>query len=556
MSGKNPKPDRKRSWEEEVLRPHLERSPERRDRFETVSGREIERVCFPEELGDFDYDEKLGAPGAYPFTRGVYPSMFRGRLWTMRQFAGFGTAEESNQRFHYLMQQGVTGLSVAFHMPTIMGRDSDHPISRGEVGKVGVAIDTLADMERLFDEIPLNKVTTSMTINAPASILLAMYMAVGEKQGVASENLGGTIQNDILKEYIAQKSYLFPPRPSLRIITDIMAFCAERAPKWNTISISGYHIREAGSTAAQELAFTIADGIGYVQAGIEAGLDVDQFAPRLSFFFNAHNDFFEEAAKYRAARRMWARIMKERFKAQKPESWKLRFHTQTAGCSLTAQQVQNNIVRTTIQALAAIMGGTQSLHTNSMDETLALPTEQAVTVALRTQQIIAHESGVAATIDPLAGSYFVEKLTDRMEAEALDYIRRIDEMGGIVEAIEKGFPQRELTEAAYRYQLAVERGDQVVVGVNRYATEERPAVPTLKIGPEVEERQVDRLKKLKAGRDQQAWAKSLERLENASQGKDNLMPYVLEAVKAYASVGEICDVWRKVFGEYRAPAMF
>ncbi|HUT55065.1 MAG TPA: methylmalonyl-CoA mutase family protein [bacterium] len=556
MSSKDSGHTRRNEWEEEVLKPFLSRSAECKEKFETVSGREIPRLSGPEDLADFDYEHDLGYPGAYPYTRGVYPTMYRGRLWTMRQFAGFGTATESNQRFHYLMRQGVTGLSVAFHLPTIMGRDSDSPRSQGEVGKVGVAVDTLADMETLFAGIPLDQVTTSMTINAPASVLLSMYIVAGEKSGVAMDRVGGTIQNDILKEYIAQKSWIFPPRPSLRIITDIMAFCAERVPKWNTISISGYHIREAGSTAVQELAFTIADGIGYVQAGIEAGLDVDRFAPRLSFFFNAHNDFFEEVAKYRAARRMWARIMRDRFQAKKPESWKLRFHTQTAGCSLTAMQAQNNIIRTTIQALAAVMGGTQSLHTNSMDETLALPTQQAVTIALRTQQIIANESGVAANIDPLGGSYYVEKLTNEMEAEAYAYLDKIEALGGIVDAIEKGFPQREIADASYRYQLAVESGGQVVVGVNYHATEDYPPIPTLRIGSEVEAQQVERLRKLRRTRDQAAWATSLTRLENASRGKDNLMPFVLDAVRAYASVGEICDVWRKTFGEYRAVEYF
>jgi len=546
----------RKEWEEKVLKPFLEKAPERRERFETVSGKEIPRLTAPEDVGDFDYDRDLGYPGSYPYTRGVYPSMYRGRFWTMRQFAGFGTAKESNERFHYLLKQGVTGLSVAFHLPTIMGRDSDSPHSLGEVGKVGVAIDTLADMETLFEGIPLDQVTTSMTINAPASILLAMYLVVGEKQGVPFDKLGGTIQNDILKEYIAQKSWIYPPRPSLRIITDILSYCAENVPKWNTISISGYHIREAGSTAAQELAFTIADGIGYVQAGIEAGLPVDSFAPRLSFFFNAHNDFFEEVAKYRAARRMWSRIMRERFGAEDPRSWKLRFHTQTAGCSLTAQQVQNNIVRTTVQALAAVMGGTQSLHTNSMDETLALPTQEAVTIALRTQQIIAHESGVANNIDPLGGSYYVEKFTNDIEAEAMDYINRIEDMGGIVEAIEKGFPQREITEASYRYQLALEGQDQIIVGMNMHATEDYPPVTTLRIGPEVEEEQVSSLKRIRKERDHKRWQAALEKLDNVSREGGNVMPCVLEAVRSYASVGEICDVWRNVFGEYRPPAQF
>jgi len=534
----------------------LETGPERKERFETVSGREIPRLAGPADAEGVDYKDKLGDPGDYPFTRGVHPSMYRGRLWTMRQFAGFGTARESNQRYHYLLKQGVTGLSVAFHLPTIMGRDSDDPRSLGEVGKVGVAIDTLADMETLFDNIPLDKVTTSMTINAPASILLAMYIAVAEKQGAPSDKIGGTVQNDILKEYIAQKSWIFPPRPSLRLITDVMSYCAERVPRWNTISISGYHIREAGSTAAQELAFTIADGIGYVEAGIEAGLDVDRFGPRLSFFFNAHNDFFEEVAKYRAARRMWSRIMRERFSAKDPSSWKLRFHTQTAGCSLTAQQPYNNIVRTTVQALAAVMGGTQSLHTNSMDETLSLPTEAAATIALRTQQIIAHESGAADCIDPLGGSYYMEKLTDEMESDAWDYINTIEEMGGIVAAIEKGYPQREISNASFQYQLSLEDDDRIIVGVNAFTDEESTPIPTLRVDPEVEVDQVQSLRAVREKRDQKRWKKSLDRLRKASEGGGNVMPHVLEAVKAYASVGEICNIWREVFGEYRAPAEF
>jgi methylmalonyl-CoA mutase N-terminal domain/subunit len=522
----------------------------------TVSGREIPRLVTGEDRAEWNEESALGHPGVYPFTRGIHPSMYRGRLWTMRQFAGFGTARESNERYRYLLRQGVTGLSVAFHMPTIMGRDSDSPRARGEVGKVGVAVDTLADMETLFAGIPLDQVTTSMTINAPASILLAMYIAVAEKQGVPSTVIGGTVQNDILKEYIAQKSWIFPPRPSLRLITDVMAYCCEHVPRWNTISISGYHIREAGSTAAQELAFTLADGIGYVQAGIEAGLDVDAFAPRLCFFLNAHNDFVVEVAKFRAARRMWARIMRERFGAKRAESWMLRFHTQTAGCSLTAQQPHNNIVRTTLQALAAVMGGTQSLHTNSMDETLSLPTEAAATVALRTQQIIAHESGVADCIDPLGGSFYVERLTDEIEADALAYIKAIEDMGGIVAAIEKGFPQREIANAAYRYQQELEEGTQIIVGVNLHAEEGSPPIPTLRIGPEVEAEQIERLRQVRRERDPKAWARSMERLERASQGRDNVMPFVLEAVRSYASVGEICDLWRKTFGEYRAPAEY
>jgi methylmalonyl-CoA mutase N-terminal domain/subunit len=525
-------------------------------RYSTISDKELEPIYTPYDLEGFNYDEKLGMPGEYPFTRGVYDTMYRGRLWTMRQFSGFGTAEETNKRYKYLLEHGQTGLSVAFHMPTIMGYDSDHPRAAGEVGKCGVAIDTLKDMEILFEGIPLDKITTSMTINAPAIVLLSMYIAVAEKQGVSPKVISGTIQNDILKEYIAQKSWIFPPQPSMRIIADIFEYCTEHVPKWNTISISGYHIREAGSTAVQELAFTLADGIAYVKAGIERGLDVDAFAPRLSFFFDAHNDFFEEIAKFRAARRMWARIMKERFNAKKPESMRLRFHTQTAGCSLVAQQPMNNIVRVTIQALAAVLGGTQSLHTNSMDETLALPTEQAVTVALRTQQIIAEESGVANVIDPLGGSYFIEKLTDEMEQEAWNYINKIDQMGGIVSAIEKGYPQMEIADAAYRYQKQVENQQKIVVGVNKYKMDEKDTIPILSIPKEVEQRQIERTKKIKTERDNNLVNKTLSRLKEAAKNNENLVPFVLDAVKAYASIGEIMDVMRTVFGEYRDPAIF
>ncbi len=525
-------------------------------RFSTLSDTELDPVYTPSDLPGFDYDERLGMPGVYPFTRGVYDTMYRGRLWTMRQFSGFGTAEETNQRFKYLLAHGQTGLSVAFHMPTIMGYDSDHPRSAGEVGKCGVAIDTLRDMEMLFQDIPLDKITTSMTINAPAIVLLAMYIAVAEKQGVSPRVISGTIQNDILKEYIAQKSWIYPPQPSLRIITDIFEYCTKNVPRWNTISISGYHIREAGATAAQELAFTLADGISYVQAGNDRGLDVDDFAPRLSFFFDAHNDFFEEIAKFRAARRMWARIMKERFHAQKEESLRLRFHTQTAGCSLVAQQPMNNIVRVALQALASVLGGTQSLHTNSMDETLALPTEQAVTVALRTQQIIAEESGVANVIDPLGGSYFVERFTDMMEQEAQNYIDKIDRMGGIVPAIERGYPQMEIADAAYRYQKQIESRQKVVVGVNKYTMEEQDSIPTLTIRPEVERSQIQRTQNIKVTRDTGKVQASLDKLKAAAQGRDNLMPVVLDAVRAYASIGEIMDVMREVFGEYRDPALF
>jgi methylmalonyl-CoA mutase N-terminal domain/subunit len=482
--------------------------------------------------------------------------MYRGRLWTMRQFSGFGTADETNARFRYLLEQGQTGLSVAFDMPTIMGYDSDHPRARGEVGVVGVAIDSLADMEVLFAGIPLAEVSTSMTINAPASVLLAMYVAVGAKQGVGGDRLNGTIQNDILKEYIAQKSYIFPPLPSMRLITDIMAYCARHVPRWNTISISGYHIREAGATAAQELAFTLADGMAYVEAGLAAGLDVDEFAPRLSFFFNAHNDLFEEVAKYRAARRIWARVMKERYGARDPRSWRLRFHTQTAGCSLTAQQPENNIVRTTVQALAAVFGGTQSLHTNSMDEAWALPAEKAVTIALRTQQILAEESGVANTVDPLGGSYFIEALTDELEDAARTYFHAIEQLGGVIPAIEKGFFQREIADAAYAYQRRVDSREYGVVGVNCYASPEQVQIPLLSVGPETERRQVERLQKLRRERDGAQVTAALDRLESAARGDENVMPAMVEAVRAYATGGEIMDRLRQVFGVYREPALF
>ncbi len=530
--------------------------PERRDSFITVSGDEIDPIYTPEDIEGLDYETDLGEPGGYPFTRGVYPSMYRGRLWTMRQFAGFGTAESTNSRFKFLLEKGQTGLSTAFHLPTIMGYDSDHPRADGEVGKLGVAIDSLRDMEILFDGIPLDQVSTSMTINAPAAILLAMYIAVGEQQGVSSDKLRGTIQNDILKEYIAQKSYIFPPEPSMRLITDIFDYCSEQVPKWNTVSISGYHIREAGSTALQELAFTLADGMTYVEYGINAGLDVDDFAPRLSFFFNAHNDIFEEIAKYRAARRIWARVMRERFKAKDPRSWLMRFHTQTAGCSLTAQQPENNIVRTAFQALAAVLGGTQSLHTNSMDEALALPGEKAVKIALRTQQLIAEESGVVNTIDPLAGSYFVEAMTDRMEEGCLEYFDRIEKLGGVIPAIEKGFFQREISDAAYQYQRRVEKGETAVVGVNKYAEEDGIDIPLLEIGAEVQASQIARLKQVRAERDSDRVEQCLNSLRSAATGEDNLMPVILEAVKAYATVGEIIGVLREAFGEYREQPLY
>lgn len=540
-------------WEKDTLKPLLEKRPERQDNFVSLSDHEIRRLYTPLDVQDIDYEKDLGNPGEFPYTRGIHATMYRGRLWTMRQFAGFGTAKDSNKRYHYLLKQGQTGLSVAFHMPTIMGYDSDHDRSRGEVGKVGVSIDTLADMEALFDGIPLDQVTTSMTINAPASILWAMYLVVAEKQGVSWDKVGGTTQNDILKEYIAQKSWIYPPRPSMRLIVDMMEFAKDHVPKWNTISISGYHIREAGSTAAQELGFTLADGIGYVQAGIERGMDVDDFAPRLSFFFNAHSDFFEEIAKYRAARRIWARVMKERFGAKNPKSMMCRFHTQTAGCSLTAQQPYNNVVRTTIQAMAAVLGGTQSLHTNSLDETLSLPTEEAVTLALRTQQIIADESGIPATIDPFAGSYFVEKLTDEIEAQALTYIENIDKMGGIIEAIERGYPQQEIGNASYKYQKQVEVGDKIIVGVNKYVDQSDHDIPTLTISDETEAEQVQNVKKVKASRNQSEVNQKLAALKAAAQGTENVMPFIIDAVRSYASLGEICDVFRECFGEYHDP---
>ncbi len=539
-----------------ALEDHRSVHSERRERFTTVSNQEINPIYTPLDVCGVDFAERIGFPGFYPFTRGVQPNMYRGRLWTMRMFAGMGTAEDTNARFRYLLSQGQTGLSVAFDMPTLMGRDSDDPLSKGEVGKCGVAIDTLADMEILFREIPLDQVTTSMTINPPASILLAMYIAVAEKQGVRKDQIGGTIQNDMLKEFIAQKTFMLPLRPSMRIIVDTIEYCTKEVPRWNTISISGYHIREAGSTAVQELAFTIADGIGYVQAAVERGLNVDDFAPRLSFFFDVHMDFFEEVAKFRAARRMWAKIMRDRFKAKDPRSWMLRTHSQTAGCSLTAQQPYNNVVRTTIEAMAAVMGGTQSLHTNSLDEVLALPSQEAATIALRTQQIIAEESGVANTIDPLAGSYFVEALTDRMEEQAWVYINKIDELGGIVRAIELGYPQKEIAEAAYTYQRQVDSKERVIVGVNKYYTDEALPVEILRIDDALEKAQIARLQEVRRSRDNRLVEERLRALRRASEGEANLMPFILDAVRAYASIQEICDVWRGVFGEYRDPGYF
>jgi methylmalonyl-CoA mutase N-terminal domain/subunit len=544
----------RRDWEEEELRGSLEAAPEAEEAFTTISGLEVKRLYTPADVAGLDYVKSLGFPGRYPFTRGVHPTMYRARPWTMRMFAGMGSPEDTNQRFKYLLEHGESGLSVAFDYPTLMGYTSDDPEAFGECGKCGVAIDTLRDMEVLFDGIPLDRVTTSMTINPPAAVLLAMYIVTAEKQGAGRGDLQGTIQNDMLKEFIAQKTFMLPPGPSLRLIVDTVEFCTEEVPRWNTISISGYHIREAGSTAAQELAFTLADGLTYVQACIDRGLDVDDFAPRLSYFFNAHIDFFEEIAKYRAARRMWARFMKERFGAKNPRSWVLRFHTQTAGCSLTAQQPLNNVVRTAYQALSAVLGGTQSLHTNSYDEVLALPSEEAATVALRTQQILAEETGVTSTIDPLAGSYFVEALTNRVEEEAMGYIDEIERMGGMIAAIERGYPQREISEAAYRFQQQVDAGKRTVVGVNKYVTD-HPPIETLKIDPEVERKQTARLEQVKAERDKDKVQRALEDLRRAAGSDDNVMPCVIECVREYATLQEVCDVFRDVFGTYQDPGM-
>jgi methylmalonyl-CoA mutase, N-terminal domain len=522
---------------------------ERRGSFTTISGRPIHQLYTPADISSIDYARDLGDPGEFPYTRGIHATGYRGRLWTMRQFAGFGTPEETNQRYTQLLKAGGTGLSVAFDLPTLMGRDPDHALSLGEVGKCGVNVASLADMETLFDGIDLSNITTSMTINSPASMIFAMYLVVAEKQGADWESLSGTIQNDILKEFIAQKEYIYPPRQSMRLITDVFAFCTERVPRWNTISISGYHIREAGATAAQELAFTLRDGVEYVQYAIDAGLDVDAFAPRLSFFFNSHSDFFEEIAKYRAARRIWAHVMRDRFKANHPRSWQLRFHSQTAGVSLTAQQPYNNVVRTALQAMAAVLGGTQSLHTNSLDEALALPTEEAATLALRTQQIIAHETGVANIVDPLGGSYFIEKLTSDLEEEALAYFDTIDRMGGMVAAIEQGYPQREIAESAYRFQQAVEQRDKIVVGVNEFVTEEE-GVGTLYIDETAAERQLVRLNRLRQTRDNARVRAALESLKAAARGSANTMPPLIDAVRAYATLGEMCDALREVWGEY------
>ena len=541
-------------WEEEVLKPALKSSPERQEVFTTLSGVPVERLYTPSDLADFDYSRDVGEPGEYPFTRGIHRTMYRGRVWTMRQFAGFGSPEDTNQRLHYLLKQGQTGLSIAFDLPTLMGYDSDHVLAEGEVGKCGVAVSSLADMETLLAGLPLERITTSMTINSPAAIIWAMYLVVAEKSGAELKKISGTTQNDILKEYIAQKEYIFPPKPSMRLVVDTIVYGAREVPRWNAISISGYHIREAGSTAVQELAFTLRDGMEYVEWVVRAGLSVDEFAPRLSFFFNAHNDLFEEVAKYRAARRVWARVMRQRFGAQDPCSWLCRFHTQTAGCSLTAQQPYNNVVRTTIQALAAVLGGTQSLHTNSLDEAWALPTEAAVTIALRTQQVIAHESGVTNTVDPLAGSYFVEKLTAETERACYEYFDRIDALGGMVAAIEKSFPQKEIHDAAYAYQQAVERKEAIIVGVNDFVTEEERPITLLVIDENVARHQRQKLEQLKKQRDNSRVQATLESLRNAAATDVNLMPYILESVRAYATLGEMCDILRRVFGTYEEPA--
>ncbi len=541
----------KNEWEETQLKKTLTKFPERKEKFTTVSGEVVNPLYTPEDIEGLDYNRDIGYPGEYPFTRGVQPTMYRGKLWTMRMYAGFATAEESNNRYKYLLEQGQTGLSVAFDLPTQIGYDSDHPLAEGEVGKVGVAIDSLEDMETLFDGIPLDKVSTSMTINAPASVLLAMYIAVAEKQGVTPDKLRGTIQNDILKEYIARGTYIFPVEPSMRLITNIFEHCSKFVPKWNTISISGYHIREAGCTAAQEVGFTLADGIAYVEAAIKAGLDVDDFAPRLSFFFNAHNDLLEEVSKYRAARRLWAKIMKERFSAKDPKSMMLKFHTQTGGSTLTAQQPDNNIVRVAIQTLAAVLGGTQSLHTNSRDEALALPTEDSVRIALRTQQIVGYESGVTDTIDPLAGSYYIEAKTKEIEDKAMEYIRKIDEIGGAPRAIDMGYIQQEIMDAAYKYQKEVETGERIVVGMNKFQIEEEAPKGLLRVDPAVGVLQKQKIANLKAERDNELVKEKLDALRCACESDGNVMPYILEAVKTYATLGEICGVMREVFGEYQ-----
>ena len=541
----------KKQWKENSLNPVLKKFPERKKVFVTGSNTEVNRLYDPLDLIDLNYLDDLNFPGEYPYTRGVQPTMYRGRLWTMRQYAGFGDAEESNKRYKYLLKNGQTGLSIAFDLPTQIGYDSDHPMAYGEVGKVGVAIDSLEDMEILFAGIPLDQVSTSMTINAPAAILLAMYIAIAEKQGIPPSQLNGTIQNDILKEYIARGTYIFPPLPSMRLITDVFDYCSKELPKWNTISISGYHIREAGATAIQEIAFTLANGIAYVAAAAKQGLDIDTFAPRLSFFFNAHNDLFEEVAKFRAARRIWAKIMKERFGAKDPRSMMLRFHTQTAGCTLTAQQPDNNIVRVAIQALAAVLGGTQSLHTNSRDEALSLPSQQSVRIALRTQQVIAYESGVAETVDPMAGSYYLESLTKIIEQEAMSYITKIDQLGGSPKAIEHGFIQREIQNSAYQYQKDIEEKRRIIVGVNQFQSEEEPMKDLLKVNPEIEKRQTERLNKLKKNRNELKVQENLKLLTKMANSEQNIMPAILDCVRSYATLGEICDQLRAVFGEYK-----
>jgi methylmalonyl-CoA mutase N-terminal domain/subunit len=545
---------KEKAWEKNTLQPTLEKSPERQREFTTLSDHKIRRLYTKADLPNWDSDRDLGLPGEPPYARGIHATMHRGRLWTMRQFAGFGAAEDTNQRFRYLLSQGQTGLSTAFDLPTLMGYDSDHPLSEGEVGKCGVAISSLADMEVLFDQIPLANVTTSMTINSPAAVIWAMYLAVAEKQGADWKKISGTLQNDILKEYIAQKEYIYPPEPSMRLVIDTFEFAVNNTPKFNPISISGYHIREAGSTAIQELAFTLRDGLEYVEWGIRRGLDVDVFVPQLSFFFNAHSDFFEEIAKYRAARRIWHKAMVERYGSKNPRSWALRFHTQTAGCSLTAQQPYNNVVRTALQALAAVLGGTQSLHTNSLDEAWALPTEFAATIALRTQQIIAHETGVTNTVDPLGGSYFVETLTNEVERGAWDYIDKIDAMGGMVAAVERGYPQREIAEASYRYQCELDKKEKIMVGVNDFVSEEKQ-LDVLQIDDSVAARQTERLIKLRAERSNAEVERRLNALRKASEGKDNLMPHIFDAVKSYATLGEICDAMRVVFGTYEEVAI-
>ena len=541
----------KEAWDCGPVEKVCSKFPERRATFTTISGEEVERLYTPADIAGFDYENKLGFPGEYPFTRGVQPTMYRGRLWTMRQYAGFGTARETNERYRYLLKQGQTGLSVAFDLPTQTGYDSDHPMAMGEVGKVGVAIDSIEDMGVLFDQIPLDKVTTSMTINAPATVLLAMYLAVAEEQGVPYGKVGGTVQNDILKEIICRGLYIYPPKHSMRLVVDLIKFCYEHVPTWNTISISGYHIREAGSTAAQEMAFTIANGISYVQACIDAGMEVDSFGPRLSFFYNAFTNVLEEVAKFRAGRRYWAKVMKERFGAKNPRSMMMRYHVQTGGVTLTAQQPLNNVVRVALQTLATAYGGAQSLHTNSFDEALCLPTEEAVTVALRTQQIVAEESGAADSIDPLAGSYYLEAMTDRIEEEIGEYIKKIDAMGGTLKAIEEGYIQREIQDSAYRFQKEIEANERIYVGINKYTMEEPPPTNLLRVDPRQQEIETEKLMKLRAERDQRLWQVALEKLDEVSRTDDNVMPAVIEAVKAKATVGEVCDVWRKIWGEYR-----